>query len=478
MSAGPDTFPTRRIPLVELRRDGGTQVRAEMNAATVEDYAAALADGAAFPPVVVFFDGERHWLADGFHRVAAHEAAGVEDVLAEVRQGTREDALWFALSANKRHGLPMSNADKQRAVKLALAARPGEGDRAIAAHVGVSHHTVARVRGEIVPHPVGQVAQLPTTRTGKDGKQYPTRKTKATVEKAPTKTDAEPDEYTLHPLLAEIEGAADLDALDRAFNKVAAAGLDEDGATTAGDIYRRRKMELRAAAGEVDTDALVKRLTDAVATMTYAQHEAVMDSIIAAHASKVITQEQWAALDKAWWEKLNALKREMAKAPPAPTASLARVETPTPAPPRGQMDLLTQPSVAVFTREPTPQPVSAETVTVSKAEWEAMKAEIAGSRQWQATIAQLVGAADSAIAERVIRLIALASSPNEHEAASAALKACRMIRERGLFVATSAQTANVSGVGSSAIIEALRKESVEFWAEMARQVRDAIQRRA
>lgn len=167
-----------------------------------------------------------------------------------------------------------------------------------------------------------------------------------------------------------------------------------------------------------------------------------------------------------------------AAAQPAPTTSLARVETPTPTPPRGQVGLFTQPSVAVCTQEPAPQPVSAETVTVSKAEWEAMKAEVAGSRQWQATIAQLVGAADSAIAERVIRLIALASSPNEHEAASAALKACRMIRERGLFVATSAQTANASGVGSSTIIEALRKESVEFWAEMARQVRDAIQRRA
>lgn len=477
MSAGPDTFPTRRIPLVELRRDGGTQVRAEMNAATVEDYAAALADGKVFPPVTAFYDGEVYWLADGFHRVLAHEKAGLVDVAAEVRTGSKRDALLFAVGANATHGLARSNRDKRRAVEILLKDEEwaGLGDVWAAEKTGVNRKTIWRIREEFR---LGNAQPEPTTRIGKDGKQYPTRKTKATVEKAPTKTDAEPDEYTLHPLLAEIEGAADLDALDRAFNKVAAAGLDEDGATTAGDIYRRRKMELRAAAGEVDTDALVKRLTDAVATMTYAQHEAVMDSIIAAHASKVITQEQWAALDKAWWEKLNALKREMAKAPPAPTASLARVETPTPAPPRGQMDLLTQPSVAVFTREPTPQPVSAETVTVSKAEWEAMKAEIAGSRQWQATIAQLVGAADSAIAERVIRLIALASSPNEHEAASAALKACRIIRERGLFVATSAQTANVSGVGSSAIIEALRKESVEFWAEMARQVRDAIQRRA
>ena len=30
-------------------------------------------EGAIFPPVTVFFDGEHFWLADGFHRVQAAE---------------------------------------------------------------------------------------------------------------------------------------------------------------------------------------------------------------------------------------------------------------------------------------------------------------------------------------------------------------------------------------------------------------------
>ena len=92
-----------------------------MNAATVEDYAAALAT-APPSPVVVFFDGERHWLADGFHPGCRSRAAGVEDVLARSPGHPRRCAVVRAVS-QKAARAAMSNADKQRAVKLALAAR-------------------------------------------------------------------------------------------------------------------------------------------------------------------------------------------------------------------------------------------------------------------------------------------------------------------------------------------------------------------
>jgi hypothetical protein len=165
-------FPTHHVPVAGINRAGGTQVRESTSDAKVTEYAEAINGGAAFPPIVVFFDGETYWLADGFHRVAACEKAGVADVLAEVREGTREDALWFALSANKRHGLPMSNADKQRAIRLALAAKPNESDRAIAAHIGVSPTTVARVKAETGCSTV-QLGQLSTKTKGADNKARP-----------------------------------------------------------------------------------------------------------------------------------------------------------------------------------------------------------------------------------------------------------------------------------------------------------------
>ncbi len=49
----------------------GAQAGVEINETTVADYAADMASGAGFPPVVVYFDGTDYWLADGFHRVRA-----------------------------------------------------------------------------------------------------------------------------------------------------------------------------------------------------------------------------------------------------------------------------------------------------------------------------------------------------------------------------------------------------------------------
>jgi hypothetical protein len=48
------------------------------------------------PPVVVFDTEEGLLLADGYHRVAAARQRGMETVKAEVRRGSRHDALMYA----------------------------------------------------------------------------------------------------------------------------------------------------------------------------------------------------------------------------------------------------------------------------------------------------------------------------------------------------------------------------------------------
>ena len=139
---------TSELAIADIRIDGGTQPRAELDNAVVADYADALTAGAQMPPVVVFFDGAAHWLADGFHRFHAHRKAGRKQIQAEISTGTKRDAVLFSLGANAAHGLRRSNDDKRRAVAAMLADREWStwSDRQIAIHCGVSAPFVAAVR--------------------------------------------------------------------------------------------------------------------------------------------------------------------------------------------------------------------------------------------------------------------------------------------------------------------------------------------
>lgn len=134
--------------LAQIQTGGGTQTRAGLNAQTVAEYAEAMRGGAVFPPVVVFFDGADHWLADGFHRCAAAQTTGAESVNADIRQGPKRDALLHSIEANNTHGLRRTLADKQTAVMALLqdAEWSQWSDREIGRRCSVSHPMVARLR--------------------------------------------------------------------------------------------------------------------------------------------------------------------------------------------------------------------------------------------------------------------------------------------------------------------------------------------
>lgn len=134
------------LRLAQIRIDGETQSRAEINNEVVAEYAEALTEGEKFPPVIVFFDGVSYWLADGFHRRHAHEKIGALDIAAEVRDGTQLAARIFSHGANKNHGLRRTNADKKKAVLGMLRDAPEWSDNRIAKHVGVHHSTVGEYR--------------------------------------------------------------------------------------------------------------------------------------------------------------------------------------------------------------------------------------------------------------------------------------------------------------------------------------------
>jgi hypothetical protein len=137
------------IELAGLRIDGGTQPRAEISQSAWQDYAACMESGAAFPPIVVFFDGVDHWLADGFHRYHAARSIGREHLPAELRNGTRRDAVLFSVGANSAHGMQRTNADKRKAVETLMADPEWSKWSAheIARQCGVAQSFVSRMRG-------------------------------------------------------------------------------------------------------------------------------------------------------------------------------------------------------------------------------------------------------------------------------------------------------------------------------------------
>ena len=179
------------FPLQNITLDQSLQPRAALDGDTVEDYAARYTEGAEMPAITLFHDDGVYWLADGFHRVTAAGKARRETILADVREGTRHDALMFAAAANTGHGLRRTNADKRRAVEMLLgdAECAGWSDSEIARHCKVNHHLVAEMRsrhlGELQDNTVAtpylgelqdEGKSIPATRTvTRNGKTYQMR---------------------------------------------------------------------------------------------------------------------------------------------------------------------------------------------------------------------------------------------------------------------------------------------------------------
>lgn len=139
---------TTTLRLSDIRTDGGTQPRARLAEEIVDAYAEDMDEGAQFPPVVVFHDGHDYWLADGFHRIWAAKQVGLAEFAADIKQGTRRDAILYSVGANTAHGLHRTNDDKRRAVKTLLedAEWVRWSDREIARHCNVGHPLVAQIR--------------------------------------------------------------------------------------------------------------------------------------------------------------------------------------------------------------------------------------------------------------------------------------------------------------------------------------------
>lgn len=162
---------TKPISVAEIKINGGTQPRSEIDESVVSDYAEAMQGGAQFPPVAVFFDGAAYWLADGFHRTHAARRAKMTEISAEIHDGTKRDAILYSVGANYGHGLRRTNDDKRKAVMTLL--EDGEWSQwsnvEIAKQCAVDEKTVRKYRAEVTSEVPKSEPPPPRTYTNKHG---------------------------------------------------------------------------------------------------------------------------------------------------------------------------------------------------------------------------------------------------------------------------------------------------------------------
>lgn len=137
-----------QIKIDLIRIDGGTQPRVKIDQPTVDEYAAAIKDGAMMPEVTVYHDGKTYWLADGFHRVLAAQRCEQKTIACAVVKGTQRDAILFSVGANAQHGLRRDPEDKRAAVRTLLSDAEWctWSDREIAKACAVSQPFVGQIR--------------------------------------------------------------------------------------------------------------------------------------------------------------------------------------------------------------------------------------------------------------------------------------------------------------------------------------------
>lgn len=113
-----------KVALQEITVDPTVHIRQKLDAETIERYMEVLDE---LPPVVLYkLDGELI-MADGFHREAAAERLGRSKVEAEIRQGTRDEALEYAVRANVSHGKALSSEEYREAVRRLRRLHPNWG---------------------------------------------------------------------------------------------------------------------------------------------------------------------------------------------------------------------------------------------------------------------------------------------------------------------------------------------------------------
>jgi transposase-like protein len=174
--------------------DADIQPRETMSSALIREYAELYRDGHTLAPITVFQEGQRYWVADGFHRVTAARQAGLSEIEVDLDVGTKREAICYSCGANM-HGKTRSPEDKRRAVRRLLEDPEWRqwSNVEIARHCGVAQSFVSKIRRSLFPEQSddhkrtyrtkhGTTATMDTSRIGRTGGTPATEEPETAIE--------------------------------------------------------------------------------------------------------------------------------------------------------------------------------------------------------------------------------------------------------------------------------------------------------
>lgn len=188
------------MKLSQITLDPKLMMRVALNDEIVDEYAQAMLDGDKFPPVIIFNDGDKNYLVDGFKRYYAHKKNGLEIIDADVQMGTYDDAFDYAFTiSNRKNPEHYSIEDKRYQLRIALdlPRYSSKSDRELARIIKVSHTFVSKQRKV-------EGKQPKVIQTERNGKPLTIKNIQKEVEH-----DPEPiieDEDKLHEIATEMQG--------------------------------------------------------------------------------------------------------------------------------------------------------------------------------------------------------------------------------------------------------------------------------
>lgn len=103
-----------KLALERIDADFAVMVRDGTDWDTVQRYAEILEQ---LPPITVFKSDGHYLLADGFHRYSAALQRDWKEIEADIKEGSRETALEYAITANLLHGRPFTPLEYKKATQ-------------------------------------------------------------------------------------------------------------------------------------------------------------------------------------------------------------------------------------------------------------------------------------------------------------------------------------------------------------------------